>query len=42
TIHLSGMLNRLVDLGLVTRVFDGLSYKYEVSDIGNMRARANT
>ena len=31
TIFLSGMLNRLADLGLVTRIFEGLAFKYEVS-----------
>lgn len=31
TIFLSGMLNRLADLGLVIRIFEGLAFKYEVS-----------
>jgi len=34
TIFLSGMLNRLADLGLVTRQFYGLSFKYALSDNG--------
>lgn len=34
TIFLSGMLNRLADLGLVTRIFEGLAFKYEVSEKG--------
>jgi len=36
TIFLSGMLNRLVDLGLVTRIFDSLAFKYEVSVKGKI------
>ena len=35
TIFLSGMLNRLADLGLVTRIFEGLAFKYEVSEKGD-------
>ena len=36
TIFLSGMLNRLVDLGLATRIFDSLTFKYEVSKKGKI------
>lgn len=41
TIFLSGMLNRLVDLGLVTRIFDSLAFKYEVSEKGNILINEN-
>ena len=41
SIFLSGMLNRLTDLGLVSRMFDGLSYKYEVSEKGNVLLNEN-
>ena len=36
TIFLSGMLNRLADLGLVTRIFEGLAFKYVVSEKDNI------
>ena len=32
TVFLTGMLNRIADLGLVRRTFDSLSFKYEVSE----------
>lgn len=36
TIFLSGVLNRLADLRLVTRIFDNLAFKYAASDKGKI------
>jgi len=41
TIFLTGMLNRIADLGLVMRTFDSLSFKYEVSEKGKLIIKEN-